>query len=193
MAISQDQAHNRVGGIHLDQEGLARGLIRIHTGQGKGKTTTALGLAVLAVGRGLKVYIVQFLKGRATGESRAATRFHPDLTLRYFGRPGFINSRTPEPEDLALVHEGWGLARRILAGGEYDLVILDEINRVLALGLIPVQEVIEALNQRDPRVEVVLTGRQAPDALIAIADLVTEMYPVKHYYPEMKARRGIEW
>ncbi len=177
----------------MDQEGLARGLIRIYTGKGKGKTTTALGLAMLAVGRGLKVYIVQFLKGRVTGESLAATRLYPDLTLRYFGRPKFINSRSPDPEDLALVKEGWGLARRILAGGGHDLVILDEINRVLALGLIPVQEVIEALNQRAPRVEVVLTGRQAPDELIAIADTVTEMYPVKHYFPGVKARRGIEW
>ncbi|MGA8570853.1 MAG: cob(I)yrinic acid a,c-diamide adenosyltransferase [Desulfobaccales bacterium] len=177
----------------MDQEGLARGLIRIHTGEGKGKTTAALGVAMLAVGRGLKVYIVQFLKGRITGESLAATRFFPDLTIRYFGRPGFIN-RSPDSEDKALVKEGWDLARRILAGGEYDLVVLDEINRVLALGLIPVQEVIEALNQRSPKVEVVLTGRQAPDELIALADIVTEMHPIKHYYQAgIKARRGIEW
>lgn len=178
----------------MDQEGLGRGLIRIHTGKGKGKTSAALGLAMLAVGRGLKVYIVQFLKGRVTGERQAATRLFPDLTLRFFGRPGFIYSRSPSPEDQALVNEGWNLASRILAGGEHDLVILDEINRVLALGLIPVQEVVDALNQRSPRVEVVLTGRQAPDELIAMADLVTEMYPVKHYYQAgVKARRGIEW
>ena len=178
----------------MDQEGLARGLIRIHTGKGKGKTTTALGLAMLAVGRGLKVYIVQFLKWRDTGESLAATRFFPDLTLRFFGRPGFIYSRSPAPEDLALAKEGWGLARRILAAGEHDLVILDEINQVLARGMISVQEVLEALNQRPPWVEVVLTGRQAPDELVAIADIVTEMYPVKHYFQAgVKARRGIEW
>ena len=178
----------------MDQEGLARGLIRIHTGPGKGKTTTALGLAMLAVGRGLKVYIVQFLKGRETGESRAATRLFPDLTLRFFGRPGFIKTRLPTPEDQALVNEGWDLARRIMAGGEHDLVILDEINRVIALGLMPLQGVIEALNQRSPGVEVVLTGRQAPDELIAMADIVTEMHPVKHYYQAgVKARRGIEW
>ena len=177
----------------MDPDGLTRGLIRIFTGKGKGKTTTALGIAMLAVGRGLKVYIVQFLKGRTTGESLAATRLFPDLTLRYFGRPGFIN-RSPDPEDQALVKEGWDLARRILAGGEYDLVILDEINRALALGLIPVKEVIETLNQRSPKVEVVLTGRQAPDELIALADIVTEMHPVKHYYQAgVKARRGIEW
>ena len=178
----------------MDQEGLTRGLIRIYTGKGKGKTTAALGLAMLAVGHGLKVYILQFLKGRVTGESQVASRFFPDLTLRFFGRPGFINSRSPAPEDLALVNEGWDLARRILAAGEHDLVILDEINRVMAFGLIPVQEVIEVLNHRAPKVEVVLTGRQAPDELIDIADIVTEMYPVKHYYQAgVKARRGIEW
>lgn len=178
----------------MDQEELARGLIRIYTGSGKGKTTTALGLAMLAVGRGSKVFIVQFLKGRETGESQAAIRLLPDLTLRFFGRPGFIKSRCPTPEDQALANEGWNLARQIMAAGEHDLVILDEINRVLAFGLIPLQEVIEALNQRSPRVEVALTGRQAPDELIAMADVVTEMYPVKHYYQAgVKARRGIEW
>jgi cob(I)alamin adenosyltransferase len=174
-------------------EKLARGLIRIHTGNGKGKTTTALGLAMLAVGRGLKVSIVHFLKGRTTGENLAAPRFSPELTIRYFGRPGFIN-RSPNSEDKALVREGWDFVRGILAGGEYDLVVLDEINRALSLGLISVQEVIEALNQRPPGVEVVLTGRQAPDELIAIADIVTEMYLVKHYYQAgVQARRGIEW
>jgi cob(I)alamin adenosyltransferase len=178
----------------MDQEAVSRGLIRINTGSGKGKTTTALGLAVLAVGRGAKVYIVQFLKGRVTGESRAVDRLFPDLTLRFFGRPGFIKSRTLTPEDQALVNEGWNLARRIMTAGEHDLVVLDEINRVIALGLLSVEEVKEALNQRAPGVEVVLTGRQAPEELIAIADIVTEMYPVKHYFQAgVKARRGIEW
>ncbi len=178
----------------MDQEGLPRGLIRINTGTGKGKTTTALGLAVLAVGRGLKVYIVQFLKGRVTGESRAAARLYPDLTLRFFGRPGFIKSRSLTPEDQALVNEGWNLARQIMAAGKHDLVILDEINRVMALGLLPVEAVMKALNQRAPGVEVVLTGRQAPGELVAMADIVTEMYPVKHYFQAgVKARRGIEW
>jgi cob(I)alamin adenosyltransferase len=180
--------------ICMDTEQLGRGLIRIHTGKGKGKTTTALGLAMQAVGQGLKVFIIQFLKGRDTGESRAAARLAPELTLRYFGRPGLINARAPSPEDLALVHEGWSLARQILAAGEHDLVILDEIIRVIVHGFVTLQEVLDALSQRPPAVEVVLTGRQAPDELISMADVVTEMYPVKHYFQAgVRARRGIEW
>jgi cob(I)alamin adenosyltransferase len=175
------------------KESSDRGLIRILTGTGKGKTTSALGLALVAVSSGLKVYILQFLKGRVTGESLAAARFLPDLTLRYFGRAGFIE-RLPDSDDLALVKEGWDLARQIMANGEHDLVILDEINRVISLGMLSVEEVIKGLNQRSPKVEVVLTGRDAPAELIEIADIVTEMYPVKHYYQAgVKARCGIEW
>jgi cob(I)alamin adenosyltransferase len=176
------------------KERLTRGLIRVHTGTGKGKTTSALGLALEAVGQGSKVYIVQFLKGRDTGESRAAARLSPELTLRFFGRPGLAFARVPSPEDLALVNEGWRLARRILAAGEHDLVVLDEIIRAIVRGFIPLQEVLDALSQRPPWVEVVLTGRQAPDELVAMADVVTEIYPIKHYFQAgVRARRGIEW
>ena len=178
----------------MEANRLAKGLIQIYTGEGKGKTTIALGLALWAVGQGLKVYMVQFLKGRVTGESQAAARLSPDLTLRFFGRPGFIKFRSPTPEDLTLAQEGWSLARRVIEAGEHDLVILDEINRVLAHGLIPLDEVLEALRRRPSWVGIVLTGRQAPAALLALADLVTEMVPVKHYYlAGVRARRGIEW
>jgi len=178
----------------MELEGLAPGIIRIYTGEGKGKTTSALGLALLAVGHGLKVYIVQFLKGRETGESRIAERLSPDLTLRFFGRPGFVNFPSPTAEDLALVREGWNLARRVIGAGEHDIVILDEINRVLARGFLSVNEVMEVLSQRPPRVGVVLTGRQAPPELVDMADQVIEMSPIKHYYKAgIKARRGIEW
>ncbi|MEJ2673520.1 MAG: cob(I)yrinic acid a,c-diamide adenosyltransferase, partial [Deltaproteobacteria bacterium] len=118
----------------------------------------------------------------------------PELTLRHFGRPGMVFSRSPSPEDLALVNEAWSLARLILMAGEHDLVILDEIIRAIVRGFIPLQEVLEALSQRPPWVEVVLTGRQAPDELVAVADEVTEMYPSKHYFQAgLRARRGIEW
>jgi cob(I)alamin adenosyltransferase len=178
----------------MEQEGLAPGIIQIYTGEGKGKTTSALGLALLAVGQGLKVYIVQFLKGRETGESRAAARLSPDLTLRFFGRPGFVRLPSPTAEDLALVREGWNLARQVIEAGEHDIVILDEIIRVLAHGFLPLNEVLEVLSQRPPRVGVVLTGRQAAPELVAIADQVTEMHLIKHYYQAgVKARRGIEW
>jgi cob(I)alamin adenosyltransferase len=173
---------------------LDKGLIQVYTGDGKGKTTGALGLALRAAGQGFKVFIIQFLKGRQTGESRAAARLAPEVTLRYFGRPGLVNLKAPAPEDLALVRQAWNLAREVLAAGEHDLVILDEINLTLTYGLIPLEEALEVLRNRPPWVEVILTGRQAPPELLALADLVTEMLPVKHYYQAgVKARRGIEW
>jgi len=178
----------------MPQERLVRGLVQVYTGDGKGKTTCALGLALRAVGQGFKVAMVQFLKGRETGESRAVRRLAPDMTLSYFGRPGLVNLRSPAPEDVARVREAWDLARRVIEAGAHDLVILDEINLALAHGLIPLEEALTLLTRRPPWVEVVLTGRRAPQELLALADLVTEMQPVKHYYQQgVRARRGIEW
>jgi cob(I)alamin adenosyltransferase len=174
---------------------LTQGLIQVYTGDGKGKTTCALGLALRAVGQGLKVYMVQFMKGRETGEARIApTRLAPEMTLRYFGRPGLVNLRAPAAEDLTLIREAWDLARQVILAGEHDLVILDEINLVLTFNLLPQAEIFQVLRDRPKWVEVVLTGRQAPPELVELADLVTEMRPVKHYYEVgVPARRGIEW
>jgi cob(I)alamin adenosyltransferase len=174
---------------------LTRGHIQVYTGDGKGKTTCALGLALRAVGQGFQVYMVQFMKGRETGEIKAAAaRLAPDLTLRPFGRPGLVNLRTPAPEDLALIREAWELARQVILAGKHDLVILDEINLAMTFDLLDQEEVFQALRDRPPWVEVILTGRQAPPALVELADLVTEMRPVKHYYQAgVRARRGIEW
>jgi len=178
----------------MPTEGLSQGLIQVYTGEGKGKTTAALGLGLRAVGRGLKVYVIQFIKGRDTGESRAAARLAPEMTLRFFGRPGFGRLRSPSPEDLRLIREAWDLARRVIAAGDHDLVILDEINLALAYGLVPLAEALEVLSLRPPRVEVVLTGRNAPPELLEMADLVTEVRPVKHYFQAgVRAREGIEW
>jgi cob(I)alamin adenosyltransferase len=178
----------------MAKERLARGLIQVYTGDGKGKTTCALGLALRAVGQGFKVAMVQFLKGRETGESRAAARLAPDMTLRFFGRPGRVNLKSPAPDDLARVRAAWDFARGVIEAGEHDLVILDEINLALTHGLIPLEEALTLLKRRPPGVEVVLTGRRAPQELMDIADLVTEMHPVKHYFQAgVRARRGIEW
>ena len=178
----------------MTRERLQQGLIQVYTGDGKGKTTCALGLALRAVGQGFKVYLVQFMKGRDTGEARAAAKLSPDLTLRYFGRPGLVNLKAPAREDLDLVQEAWDLAREIIASGDWDLVVLDEINLALAYGLIPLEEALQVLRRRPAWVEVVLTGRQAPPELVEMADLVTEMRPIKHYYTAgVQARRGIEW
>jgi cob(I)alamin adenosyltransferase len=174
---------------------LTQGLIQVYTGDGKGKTTCALGLALRAVGQGFQVYMVQFMKGRDTGEARmAADRLAPNMTLRTFGRPGLVNLRAPAAEDLALIREAWDLARQVILAGEHDLVILDEINLALSFNLLPSEEVFQVLRNRPAWVEVVLTGRQAPPELVELADLVTEMRPVKHYYEAgVQARRGIEW
>ncbi len=165
----------------MPRERLVRGLLQVYTGDGKGKTTCALGLGLRAIGQGFRVFMVQFLEGRDTGEALITTqRLAPDFTLRHFGRGTLVNLRAPAPEDLALVREAWDLARQVLKAGEHDLVILDEINLALAFNLISLEEGLEALRRRPPRVEVVLTGRQAPPEIIELADLVTEMRPLKH-------------
>src|SRR5208337_1242356 len=123
----------------MSKERLAQGLLQVYTGDGKGKTTCALGL-------GFRVFMVQFMKGRDTGEALiTAQRLAPDFTLRHFGRQALVNLRAPAPEDLALIREAWDLARQVLQAGEHDLVILDEINLALAFNLIPLEEGLEAL------------------------------------------------
>lgn len=173
---------------------LTRGCIQVYTGDGKGKTTCALGLSLRAVGQGFKVFFLQFMKGQDTGEIAAAARLTPDLTLRTFGRPGLVNLKNPAPRDLELAREALKLAREVTLSGRYDVVVLDEINVALAYGLVPLDDVLKLLKARPPHVEVVLTGRAAPPELLELADLVTEMRPVKHYWEAgLTARRGIEY
>jgi cob(I)alamin adenosyltransferase len=173
---------------------MENGKLQVYTGDGKGKTTAALGLALRAVGRGLKVYVIQFLKGRRTGELLAAPRLAPELTLESFGRPGLVNLKDPAPVDRDYVARGWEVARRVIASGEYHLVVLDEFNLVLAADLVPLEEALACFRERPAKVEVVLTGRRAPADLRVLADLVTEMHPVKHYLKAgLRARPGIEW
>ena len=135
----------------MAEERLDTGLIQVYTGDGKGKTTCALGLALRAAGQGFRVYIIQFMKGRKTGESFAVARLAPEVTLRHFGRGNLVNLRAPAPEDLALVQEAWALAREVLAAGEHDLVILDEINLALTHKLVPLEEALEVLRRRPAR------------------------------------------
>ena len=178
----------------MTRKRLKQGLIQVYTGEGKGKTTCALGLAFRAVGQGFKVFMVQFLKTDDTGEVQAAQRLSPDFTIQSFGTPGFPNLREPDAKTLDTVRQAFDLAHRVILAGEHDLVILDEVNLSLAYGLVPSAEMLDVLRQRPPYVEVVLTGRGAPPELVDLADLVTEMRPVKHYFEAgVKARRGIEW
>jgi cob(I)alamin adenosyltransferase len=177
----------------MTRKRLKQGLIQVYTGEGNGKTTCVLGLAMRAVGQGFKVFMVQFLKTDDTGEVQVAQRLAPDFTIQSFGTPGFPNLREPNPKTLTEVQQAFDLARQVILAGEHDLVILDEVNLFLAYGLVPVAEMLEVLRQRPPYVEVVLSGRGAPPELVDMADLVTEMRPVKHYFEAgVKARRGIE-
>ena len=169
-----------------------QGFVQVYTGDGKGKTTAALGLALRAAGAGLRVYFGQFIKNADYSEIKALARFADCITVRQFGRGCFLLTE-PAPEDRAAARralDGIGLA---LVSGDYDLVIADEANVAVALGLIEPDDLVALIDQRPEQVELVLTGRGAPDAVLARADLVTEMRCVRHYYDRgVLARQGIE-
>lgn len=172
---------------------MEKGLVQIYTGNGKGKTTAALGLSLRAAGRGLKVFIAQFVKGMFYGELEALERFAPQITLRQYGRKCFIRDE-PTEEDVRLAREGWQEVQDVLKSGKFDLLILDEIGIAIHYRLISLEEMEELLRTRPDGVELVLTGRKIPEALYEQADLVTEMREIKHYYSAgVQARKGIEF
>lgn len=174
---------------------LSKGCIQVYTGEGKGKTTAALGLAFRSLGRGFRVFFLQFMKAPDTsGEHFAAEKFGSALTIRAAGRKGFISKTGPSPEDLKAAAAALAEARQALTGREYDLVVLDEINVALNLGLFGLEEVLELIRLRPEEVELVLTGRNAHPEILARADLVSEIKPVKHYFESgTPARKGIEY
>ena len=173
---------------------LAQGQIQVYTGNGKGKTTAALGLAFRAAGREMKVCMIQFMKGGGPyGEHFAAEKLAPFVTIIPTGRSGWVNRDSPDPEDIRLAEQALELARKTVTGGEYDMVILDEINGAVSFGLLDVDEVLTLMKDKPSSVELVLTGRNAHEKVIAAADLVTEMREIKHYYRSgVPSRDGIE-
>ena len=173
---------------------IERGLVQVYTGNGKGKTSAAFGLALRAIGRGLKVYIIQFIKGGFDyGELYVIDRL-PNLTLKAFGQGKFITEFPPSSKDKEIAKETLQLAKKVVQSGEYDIVILDEINVALSLHLIKIEEVIELIKNKPKHVELVLTGRYAPKEIIEIADLVTEMKEIKHPFQKgIPPRKGIEY
>jgi cob(I)alamin adenosyltransferase len=173
---------------------MEQGLVQIYTGDGKGKTTAAIGLAMRAIGKGFKVIMVQFLKGRAYGEVETAKLLTGKFTLVQSGLDSFVKKGDATPEDLELAHKGLELAREAIMSGEYDIVILDEVNVAIELGVLTVDEVLPLIDGRPKTVELVLTGRYAPDEFCARADLITEMKNVRHCYDAgVPLREGIEY
>jgi cob(I)alamin adenosyltransferase len=170
----------------------ARGLLLVNTGNGKGKSTAAFGVAFRAIGHGLSVSIIQFIKGKwKTGELESAQRL--GLELIAMGK-GFTWESDNIEEDKALMRQAWTTASEKILSGNYDLIILDELNYVLGYGYIPVDDVIRTLRSRPPHVHVILTGRNAPDEIVLIADCVTEMRDIKHPYRNgIPAQRGIDF
>jgi len=170
------------------------GYIHVYTGDGKGKTTASLGLALRAVGNGLKVLVIQFLKGpEMTGERRAAARLSPHLQIRPLGRDGLLHPGGITEEDRALAGRAMEEIEREMALGDWDVMILDELNTACALGLVPVKRVLQIMDDKPDGLEMVFTGRGAPDQVMRKADLVTEMKEVEHYFKKgVPAREGIE-
>ncbi len=169
-----------------------KGYVQVYTGNGKGKTTAAFGLALRAVCAGKKVFIGQFVKGMQYSELKVV-EYLPNLEIEQFGRGCFIYDQ-PAAEDIRLARKGLERCQAILKEGRYDVVILDEINIAMYFKLFSVEAVLDMLTNRARHTEVVLTGRYAPEEIINAADLVTEMKEIKHYYTVgVEAREGIEF
>jgi len=169
------------------------GYVQVYTGDGKGKTTAAFGLAMRAAGRGLRVLIVQFMKADPTwGEIVSAERL--GIEIEQAGLDHWVIKGEATADDLRAAAAGFARARDLVNGGRYDVVVLDELVTALFFELVPLGDVLDLLSGKPGHVELVLTGRRAPDKLVAAADLVTEMRPVKHYYDAgIDAREGIEY
>jgi cob(I)alamin adenosyltransferase len=169
-------------------------MIQVYTGNGKGKTTAALGLALRACGQKKKVLMVQFMKGKVNyGELRSA-RLLPGFTIKQFGRPTFVDRKNPAPADIKGAKEALDFAAKTVASKKCDIIILDELNVALDFGLVPLDEVLLMLAWVPRDLELIITGRNAHPKVIKLADLVSEVKEVKHYYQQgTKARKGIEY
>jgi cob(I)alamin adenosyltransferase len=169
-----------------------RGYVQVYTGDGKGKTTAAIGLAVRASGAGLKVFIAQFIKQGDYSEIKALRKLSDMITVEQYGKGRFVDGK-PTREDFDIVEEGLKRVKQVMLSGKYDIVILEEANVAVKYGLIPEQELIDMIITKPESVEIVITGRNASPLILDIADLVTEMKPVKHYYNNgVRGRLGIE-
>ena len=168
-------------------------MLQVYTGTGKGKTTAALGVAFRGAGYGLKTTMFSFLKDDpAYGEAKAA-QLLPGFILKQVGRDCFVNFANPDPKDLKMCRDGWKQAKMAIAEGDADIYILDELNIVLATKMLPAQEVADFLKQHQHNVEIIMTGSGAPEEITKIADLLTDMQEIKHYFHKgVTSRNGID-
>jgi cob(I)alamin adenosyltransferase len=172
---------------------MERGTIQLYTGDGKGKTTAALGAALRAAGHGRRVVMIQFMKGRLYGELEAAKRLE-GFTIEQYGRDEFVDPKNPAPVDRDFAARGWRRAEELVREGGPDMLILDEINVAVAFGLIELERVLSFMREKPAPLELILTGRYAPAEMIALADTVTEMREIRHHYTSgVPARKGIEY
>lgn len=176
----------------MENDSWEKGYVHVYTGNGKGKTTAALGLAVRAAGAGLRVFIGQFIKGMEYSEITALRRFEDLITVKQYGRGCYIRN-IPEETDILAAEYGLEEVREVLCSGNYKVVILDEANIATYYGLLSVDKLLALIDSRPDGVELVITGRKADQRVIERADLVTEMLEVRHYYARgVEARQGIE-
>jgi len=169
-----------------------KGYVQVYTGDGKGKTTAAIGMAVRAVGAGLKVFMAQFVKGMYYSELKSLAQFSPQLVVKQFGREKFVHNK-PSEEDFRAAQAGYEEVRALIKSGRYDLVILDEANIAVYFNLLTVDDLLLLIEEKPDSIELVFTGRNAHPLLLEKADLVTEMKEIRHYFSRgITARDGIE-
>ena len=175
-------------------EPFKRGLIQVFTGDGKGKTSAALGIVLRALGHGLRVYIVYFMKGDYPYGERNVLAGLPNVRFASFGSREFIDPARVKPQQRESAKQALAVAREVMLGGQYDLVVLDEVNVAVAWKLVELDEVVSLIKEKPPNVELILTGRQADARLVELADLVTECLKIKHPYDKgIMARQGIDY
>ncbi len=172
---------------------MRKGCIQIYTGDGKGKTTAALGLSLRAIGAGYKIFFAQFIKGMPYSEIDALKKLSSDITIKQFGLECFIKNE-PTRNDKMAAQKGLKSVAQVIDSGKYDIVIMDEVIIALYYKLITVEDLLKVIKSKPEHMEIIITGRKAPQELIDIADLVTEMVEIKHYYKKgIEARKGIEY
>jgi len=175
-------------------EPFTKGLVQIFTGDGKGKTSAALGAVLRALGHGLRVYFVYFMKGDYPYGERSILSSLSNVDMASFGQKGFVDPANVKPEEKEQARLALAAAREAMLSGNYDLVVLDEVNLAVAWKLVELDEVVRLINDKPQNVELILTGRRADAKLVQMADLVTEMLKIKHPYDKgIKARQGIEY